>query len=140
MQRIDQCDRCDRVRRARSRRPIPNVAATSAQRAFIVSVVRERMNCKQSPFTVWSLGSSLLVAAAALSGCALPEPETSAETASTAQAIDTVSSQSRDGRCTWSQWGQSASHDGQSCARGQQPTNILHHLVYDPFEFQEMAE
>jgi hypothetical protein len=98
------------------------------------------MNCKHSLFTVRSLGSSLLVAAAALSGCALPEPETSAETASTAQAIDTVSSQSRDGGCTWSQWGRSAGHDGQSCARGQEPSNILHHLVYDPFEFQEMAE
>jgi hypothetical protein len=45
-----------------------------------------------------------------------------------------------DDRCSWTQWGQSAAHDGQSCVRGQKPTKILDHIVYDPFEFQEMAE
>jgi len=45
-----------------------------------------------------------------------------------------------DPSCTWSQWGQSATHNGQTCARGQEPKKIVDHLVYDPFEFQEMTE
>jgi len=44
------------------------------------------------------------------------------------------------GVCTWEQWGQSAAHDGETCVAGQSPTNILGHLVYDQFEFQEIAE
>jgi hypothetical protein len=43
-------------------------------------------------------------------------------------------------RCSWSQWGGSATHDGQSCARGQDPSTILHHIVYDQFQTQEIAE
>jgi hypothetical protein len=42
--------------------------------------------------------------------------------------------------CTWTQWGRSASHDGATCARGQDPRTILHHIVYNPFEQQEMDE
>ena len=42
--------------------------------------------------------------------------------------------------CTWTQWGQSADHHGRSCAVGQSPTKILDHIVYDPFEFQEITE
>ena len=99
------------------------------------------MHCQTSLFAVTSLGASLLLAAAAsagLSGCAPPEPEPG-DDAAPSEAADALSSQSHDGRCTWSQWGQTASHDGQTCARGQAPDNILHHIVYDPFEFQEMA-
>jgi hypothetical protein len=59
--------------------------------------------------------------------------EAGAETA-TAQAVAAAPG------CTWSQWGQSAAHDGQSCVGGQQPTNVLDHIVYDPFEFQEIAD
>ena len=42
--------------------------------------------------------------------------------------------------CAWSQWGRDATHDGQSCVTGQSPTHLLDHLVYDPFQFQEIAE
>jgi hypothetical protein len=42
--------------------------------------------------------------------------------------------------CAWTQWGQSAAHDGQSCVRGQAPIDELHHIVYDPFEFQEISD
>jgi len=42
--------------------------------------------------------------------------------------------------CAWEQWGQSADHDGETCARAQEPASELAHLVYDPFESQEMAE
>jgi hypothetical protein len=83
---------------------------------------------------------------AALGGCGI-EPggnATEAEAvASVAQAPDGSSaSASRldDDHCAWTQWGQSAAHDGQACVRGQAPTNVLHHVVYDPFEFQEMSE
>lgn len=96
------------------------------------------MHWKQSSFTI--LGSSVLIAAAALGGCALPEAGADDPGATATAAPDALSSRSHDARCTWSQWGQSASHDGQTCARGQAPDNILHHIVYDPFEFQEMAE
>jgi hypothetical protein len=78
---------------------------------------------------------SILGMLAAGSGCAseLATPEAGAATA--AEATDA-------GReaCPWSQWGQSAAHDGQSCIRGQAPIQVLDHIVYDPFEFQEIAE
>src|ERR1043166_5107987 len=141
MPRIDALQprgRCDAIP---DHRRIPNVAAASAESEVIVSVVGVRMNCQTSLFTVTSLGSSLLIAAAALSGCAPPLPgPADTEPPPSEEVADTLSSQSHDGRCTWSQWGQTASHDGQTCARGQAPDNILHHIVYDPFEFLEMAE
>ncbi|HEX7836582.1 MAG TPA: hypothetical protein VF469_03915 [Kofleriaceae bacterium] len=74
---------------------------------------------------LWGLGAA--------SGCA-EDPGAEPPEAETAAAID------RGPACSWSQWGQSASHDGQSCVRGQEPTRVLEHIVYDPFEFQEMAE
>ena len=47
-----------------------------------------------------------------------------------------------DGReaCSWQQWGQSATHDGQTCVRAQTPARELAHIVYDPFQNQEIAE
>ena len=42
--------------------------------------------------------------------------------------------------CGWTQWGQSAAHDGGSCARGQEPRTVLDHIVYDPFQVQEIRE
>lgn len=80
---------------------------------------------------------SMLWLLAAASGCSgeLGPPE--AEAAGEAAATDAV----REGPgCPWSQWGQSAAHDGQSCIVGQAPTHVLDHIVYDPFEFQEMSE
>src|SRR5882672_1745242 len=80
---------------------------------------------------------SILWVLAAASGCSgeLGGPETGAP--GEAEAADAV----REGPgCTWSQWGQSAAHDGQACGRGQSPTHVLDHIVYDPFEFQEMSE
>jgi hypothetical protein len=80
---------------------------------------------------------SILWIVAAASGCSgeLGGPETGA--AGEVEATDAA----RGGPdCTWSQWGQSAAHDGQTCAQGQSPTRVLEHIVYDPFEFQEMSE
>jgi hypothetical protein len=37
------------------------------------------------------------------------------------------------GRCEWSQWGQSASHDSQVCARAEDPERLLHQRTVDPF-------
>src|SRR5678815_855409 len=79
---------------------------------------------------------SILYVMAAASGCGeLGVAETGAPGEAEAAA------EVREGPgCTWSQWGQSAAHDGQACGRGQAPTNVLDHIVYDPFEFQEMSE
>ena len=44
------------------------------------------------------------------------------------------------GRCEWSQWGQSAAHDGQACASGQNVARELAHVVIDPFVAQEALE
>ena len=44
------------------------------------------------------------------------------------------------GRCEWRQWGQSFAHDGQVCARGQEPLRELEHVTIDPFVAQEQAE
>lgn len=82
---------------------------------------------------------SILWVLAVASGCSgeLGGPETGAAPEAEAVAADAL----RDGPgCTWSQWGQSAAHDGQTCVRGQAPTRELEHIVYDPFEFQEMTE
>jgi hypothetical protein len=69
-----------------------------------------------------------------------PPPPSSAEdaAASTGEAVADLGID--DLACTWSQWGQNASHQGQSCARGQDPNRILDHIVYDPFEFKELSE
>jgi hypothetical protein len=73
------------------------------------------------------------VLGAALSGCAeAPDPNTSEQEAAELGRPDP--------QCSWSQWAQDAAHGGQSCIRGQEPVNTLAHIVYDPFEFQEMAE
>src|SRR5262249_53592094 len=48
-----------------------------------------------------------------------------------------------DGRpngCDWTQLGQSAAHNGQSCARGQRDLRLLTRMVVDPFAEQENAE
>jgi hypothetical protein len=42
--------------------------------------------------------------------------------------------------CTWEQWGQSAGHDGDTCVAAQTPLRELDHVVFDPFQFQEIAE
>jgi len=41
--------------------------------------------------------------------------------------------------CGWSQWGHGADHQGQTCVAAQPPTRLLKHLVYDPFQTQEIA-
>ena len=86
-------------------------------------------------------GSMLLVAA--MGACAgVPEPG-----AGPAEATQTEAAQSELSTalssplsCSWTQWGQSADHAGSSCVRGQAPERVLDHIVYDPFEFQEIAE
>ncbi|HET9158652.1 MAG TPA: hypothetical protein VFN91_18400 [Myxococcaceae bacterium] len=45
-----------------------------------------------------------------------------------------------DDRCGWDQWGGSAAHDGQACARAQPQRRELAHIVYDKWEFLELAE
>jgi len=44
------------------------------------------------------------------------------------------------GICTWDQWGGGADHEGDTCVAAQDPLRELAHIVYDPFEFQEIAE
>src|ERR1043165_2445531 len=86
-------------------------------------------------------GSMVLVAA--MGACAgVPEPG-----AGPAEATQTEAAQSELSTalssplsCSWTQWGQSADHAGSSCVRGQTPERVLDHIVYDPFEFQEIAE
>jgi hypothetical protein len=85
--------------------------------------------------------SAVLCSVAMAVGCAeVPganpaEADAEAQTeAQTAAAID------RGPACAWTQWGRSADHEGQACVRGQAPESELGHIVYDPFEFQEMAE
>lgn len=95
-------------------------------------------------FMVRSLAPVLLTLGGGLGACVEP-PGTSDSQATMSVSetpdIEVSSHLSQDSRgCTWSQWGQSASHDGQACEPGQAPTNVLDHRVYDPFEFQEMAE
>src|SRR4029079_9117788 len=73
----------------------------------------------------------------------VPEPETtSTEAPETAVAESELASAAIASplTCSWTQWGQSADHQGQSCVRGQEPTRVLDHIVYDPFQFQEIAE
>ena len=43
------------------------------------------------------------------------------------------------GLCTWDQWGGGASHQGNACVAAQPPRYELAHIVFDPFEFQEIA-
>jgi hypothetical protein len=74
------------------------------------------------------------LAITAAGGCASelmsdPEPVATGE----------VSAELGDAGCTWNQWGQDASHSGSSCVKGQAPENVLDHIVYDPFEFEEIA-
>jgi outer membrane protein assembly factor BamB len=42
--------------------------------------------------------------------------------------------------CEWTQWGQSAAHDGEVCVEGQEDLRILARLTVDPFADQETAE
>jgi hypothetical protein len=74
--------------------------------------------------------------------CMAPTDEgsTSVETASPEAGSVASELGLEDRTCAWTQWGQNAAHVGQACVRGQQPTRILDHLVYDPFEFQEMSQ
>lgn len=44
------------------------------------------------------------------------------------------------GTCEWTQWGQSAAHDGEVCAEGDSDLRLLARLVVDPFTDQEIAE
>jgi hypothetical protein len=75
----------------------------------------------------------LIVLGAALNGCA-SVPETEApQTESTSTALQIPG-------CSWTQWGQSADHQGQACVRGQAPETVFGHIVYDPFQAQEIAE
>jgi outer membrane protein assembly factor BamB len=45
-----------------------------------------------------------------------------------------------DGCGSWTQWGQSATHEGSVCATGQSMTSTLARIVYDPFNEQELAD
>src|SRR5436305_5669492 len=42
--------------------------------------------------------------------------------------------------CDWTQWGQNAAHNGQTCARGQRDLRMLARVVVDPFAEREAAE
>ncbi|TCO52290.1 hypothetical protein [Actinocrispum wychmicini] len=44
------------------------------------------------------------------------------------------------GGCDWTQWGQSAAHNGRTCARGQHDLRLLSRFVVDPFADQENTE
>jgi hypothetical protein len=93
----------------------------------------------------WLLASAAwsLVVIAGMGGCASDAMNLSLDDTKTeaTEVVDEATSQSPlQGGCTWSQWGGSATHDGQTCARGQAPSNVLHHIEYDPFQFQEIAE
>jgi hypothetical protein len=84
--------------------------------------------------TAWYLATAIGVLGG--SACSLPEDEpASAVTTATGEVRSAVAAD-----CTWSQWGRSATHDGQSCAVGQDPDRILNRIVYDPFEFRELTE
>jgi len=83
-----------------------------------------------------SLAPILLAVACGVGGCVDPGATEAQTMMSVSETPDIASSShlSQDSLgCTWSQWGQSAAHDGQSCVTGQAPSNILHHIVYDPF-------
>src|SRR5262249_28184639 len=41
---------------------------------------------------------------------------------------------------TWTQWGQGAAHAGAVCASGQPLGRVLAHIVYDPFNADEIAD
>src|SRR2546423_15627212 len=43
-------------------------------------------------------------------------------------------------RCAWSQWGQSAAHEGHGCAEGQRGLRLQAVVDVDPFAVQEAAE
>src|SRR4051794_5062821 len=85
-------------------------------------------------------GSMLLVVA--MGACAgVPEPEATPEAAQTEAAQSELSTaESSPQSCSWTQWGQTADHAGSTCVRGQAPERVLDHIVYDPFQFQEIAE
>ena len=86
---------------------------------------------------LWTLGGAGCIAT---TDEPTSEPSTSVDTAPIATATAAFDLGQDDRSCTWTQWGQSASHNGQSCARGQTPKRILDHIVYDPFQFQEMRD
>jgi hypothetical protein len=105
------------------------------------------MSCRDGrPFTIASPGAIALALAVALAGCAgepgsaapgadrseLPPEPTELAEADAALAL-------RD-RCTWTQWGRNAAHDGATCVRGQAPNQVLQQIVYDPFQLQEIEE
>lgn len=81
-------------------------------------------------------GWSILLVATAGASCTDIETETSQTEA--ALAVDTAALQPPP--CSWNQWGGSADHQGRSCVPGQAPETALHHVVYDPFQTQEIAE
>ncbi len=43
-------------------------------------------------------------------------------------------------KCNWTQWGQSAAHQGQGCVPGQSPDRLLARLSYDPLTEVEAAD
>ena len=81
--------------------------------------------------------SKSVIGIAAMSGCAdapgPDAPEAASETTASTEADLALG-------CSWTQWGQGPDHQGQSCIRGQEPNTVLGHIVYDPFQFQEIAE
>lgn len=83
-----------------------------------------------SLFALGQISAILLVLAP--SGCA--------ELGTDASETETTAAVGQAPGCSWTQWGQSAAHDGQTCVGGQQPTTVLEHIIYDPFEFQELTE
>src|SRR4051812_41621170 len=42
--------------------------------------------------------------------------------------------------CEWTQWGMTATHNGQICGRGPSNPRLLTRMVVDPFAAQEAAE
>jgi outer membrane protein assembly factor BamB len=83
---------------------------------------------------VWSsvLGVGLLA------GCG--EPASPGETVSPASLQSSLSVDSERACGDWPQWGQSPTHQGQTCSRGQPATQLLDDIVYDPFVAAEAAD
>src|SRR5262245_28590274 len=89
--------------------------------------------------------SNSVVGLAAMSGCAEAPAADAPKAMNDAMndaASETTASTEADLAlsCSWTQWGQGPDHQGQSCIRGQEPNTVLGHIVYDPFQFQEIAE
>src|SRR5262245_50686272 len=88
----------------------------------------------------WILGSSLLLATAALTGCAYDATTADDEAIASSALLQPPAEPPDRASCSWSQWGQNASHAGQTCLFGQEPLREQAHLIYDPFQNLEIED